>query len=532
LTHNGRKHLCISAGEEEIDFNIKVTGSRVAPPRRPHFLVLPVLLVVGCSSLKPIESTPEYTPPPAHTQIWTAVGSAVAEDWHVLLNDGATALDWRLRTIDAASDSIDFQTFLWEFDTVGAMVTDHIVQAADRGVRVRILIDDSFLFHEDELLLALAEHPNIEYRVFNPFKRRSGGLATRQLLNATELGRLDHRMHNKSMVVDNQVAIVGGRNIGDEYFGLDDTANFRDVELLLGGHIVQKVSVAFDNYWNNHWSFPIETLSHKKASAEQLAEARRVTDLSTHLHAEASSEELAAIWLDVTEGADTGDATLYVDDPPVDNPKNREEAPIQVASELVELFDGAESEILIVSAYLIPTPHLEGAIERALDRGVRVRILTNSIGSNNHLTAHSAYRNHIDTLLEYGAELHEVRTDARDRDRYMLTPIGSKKLALHAKALIIDFDKVFVGSANLDPRSLRINTEMGFLVVSEEFNQRMRSAFEGDFSTANAWRLELQEDHSVFWVADDQTLESQPATSFMQRIEDWFFSNLPIEGEL
>ena len=487
---------------------------------------------MGCASLKPLELPPEHTPPPANTPIWDAVGAAIAEDWHVLLNDGPTALDWRLRAIDSASDSIDFQTFLWHFDSVGAMVLDHIVQAADRGVTIRILVDDTFLVHEDELLLAIAEHPNIEYRVFNPFKRRSGGFATRQLLNLAEFGRLDHRMHNKSMVVDNRVAIVGGRNIADEYFGLDDEANFRDLELLLGGQIVQKVSVAFDDYWNDHWSFPIEALSHKKSSAEQLAEARRVTGFPLDLPAETLTEELVLRWLDVVEDADTGDAILYADDPPDDNPNNPEEAPIQVANELVSLFDGAESEILIVSAYLIPTPHLEGAVKRALDRGVRVRILTNSIGSNNHLTAHSAYRNHIDTLLEHGAELHEVRTDARDRNRYMLVPIERKKLALHAKALVIDNDKVFVGSANLDPRSLRINTEMGFLVISQAFNQKLRSALEDDFSTANAWRLDLQEDGSVFWVSNDRTLESQPATSFMQRIEDWFFSNLPIEGKL
>ena len=450
----------------------------------------------------------------------------------MLLNDGPTALDWRLTAIDSASDSINLQTFLWHFDTAGAMVMDHIVKAADRGVSVRMLIDDTFLVHEDELLLALAVHPNVEYRVFNPFKRRSGGLATRQLLNLGEFSRLDHRMHNKAMVVDNQVAIVGGRNIADEYFGLDENANFRDLELLLGGSVVQQVSDVFDTYWNDRWSVPIESLSHMKASAEQLAEATQITESSRHLHTEESTEDLLARWLEIVEDADIGEAVLYADDPPQGNPKNRAESPIQVANELTSLFDGAESEVVIVSAYLIPTPSLEGAIERALKRGVRVRILTNSISSNNHLTAHSAYRNHIDTLLKSGAELHEIRTDARDRERYMLTPIDQKTLALHAKALIIDHDKVFVGSANLDPRSLRINTEMGFLVLSEQFNQRLRRALDEDFSAANAWRLELQEDGRVFWVAGDNVLESQPAVSTMQRIEDWFFSHMPIEGEL
>jgi cardiolipin synthase C len=512
--------------------NLMTNSKSAAVAAWSRSLILLTLLTAGCTSLKPVELAPEYTPPPAHTALWDTVGAAAKQDWHVLLNKGPVALDWRLRAIDSASTSIDLQTFLWHFDTAGAMVLDHLVAAADRGVTVRILIDDTFLVHEDQLILALAEHPNIDYRVFNPFKRRSGGFATRQFLNLAEFRRLDHRMHNKAMVVDNQVAIVGGRNLADEYFGLDEGANFRDLELLLGGSIVQEVSAAFDDYWNDRWSVPIESLSHEKASPAQLAEARRVTDASLHIHAEESTEELVARWLEILKDADTGDAILFVDDPPQDNPKNREEEPVQVANELVRLFDEAESEIIIVSAYLIPTPELEGAIERALNRGVKVRILTNSIGSNNHLSAHSAYRNHIDTLLEHGAELHEVRMNARDRDQYILTPIGRKTLALHAKALIIDDDIVFVGSANLDPRSLRINTEMGLLVLSDQFNAKVRTALEGDFSTANAWRLEMQSDGKVFWVSDDQTLQSQPASSFTQRLEDWFFSHMPIEGEL
>ena len=497
-----------------------------------RIIALCVVLLSGCAGLEPVELPPEHTPPPAHTDLWNAVNYASHADWHVLLNDGPAALDWRLHAIDSASESIDLQTFLWFFDTAGAMILDHLVQAANRGVSVRILIDDTFLVHEDELLLALAAHPNIEYRVFNPFKRRSGGVVTRQLLNLADFSRLDHRMHNKAMVVDNQVAIVGGRNMADEYFGLDDGANFRDLELLTGGPVVRKISTAFDEYWNDRWSFPIGTISHEKASFEQLAEARRIVDASLHLHDEETTAELTRRWLDVVERADFGKSTLYVDDPPEDNPTDPAEAPIQVANELIQLFDSAVSEILIVSAYLIPTPHLEGAVERAIDRGVRVRILTNSIRSNNHLTAHSAYRNHIRTLLGHGAEVHEVRIDAKDRARYILTPIGRKTLALHAKALVVDNDKVFIGSANLDPRSLRINTEMGMLVVSEVFNAKVRQALERDFSSKNAWRLQMQDDDKIVWVSDDRTLQSQPASSVMQRIEDWFFSHMPIENEL
>lgn len=516
----------------KIDINIKLTDTRTRFAQRLSTLSLFAFLVAGCASLDPIEQEPEFTAPPSHTVIWDALSAASEKDRHVLLNDGLTALDWRLRAIDSASDSIDFQTFLWYLDTTGAVVLDHVIRAADRGVTVRILVDDTFLVHEDKMLLALASHPNIEYRVFNPFKRRSGGAVTRQLLNLGEFRRLDHRMHNKAMLVDNQVAIVGGRNIANEYFGLDEAVNFRDLEIMLNGPIVQTVGDTFDKYWNDRWSVPIENLSHKKASNEQLSEARAATDMPPNLHREESADEMLLRWLDVFDDADSGEAILYSDEPPDSNPKNRDEAPVQVAHELVQLFDEAESEIVIVSAYLIPTPNLEGAVQRALARGVRVRMLTNSIGSNNHLTAHSAYRNHIDTLLQHGAEIHEVRTDANDRGQYMTKPVADKKLALHAKALIIDSDKVFIGSANLDPRSLRINTEMGFVIISEAFNREVRLAVEGDFLGDNAWRLELQDDGQVFWVSNDKTLESQPAVSTMQRIEDWFFSHLPIEGEL
>jgi putative cardiolipin synthase len=195
------------------------------------------------------------------------------------------------------------------------------------------------------------------------------------------------------------------------------------------------------------------------------------------------------------------------------------------------MFDGAVEEIIIVSAYLIPTPELEGAVERAIARGVRVRMLTNSIRSNNHLTAHSAYRNHIEALLGNGAELHEVRIDARDRHLYMLSPVSDKELMLHSKTLIIDRDKVFIGSANLDPRSLRINTEMGLLIRSAELNAALRAVVTPDFSPANAWELRL-DGSDVVWVSDRVTLTNQPAASTMQRIEDWFFAHLPLEDEL
>jgi putative cardiolipin synthase len=495
-----------------------------------------VLLLSGvlgaCQVLEPIDTPDEFAPAPAESPLWDSLEAIRSDDWHVLLDDGPSALDWRLLTIDAATESIDMQTFLWDFDTAGSMVLTHLMAAAERGVRVRLLVDDTFLASEDRLLLALEAHPNIEYRVFNPFKRRSDGLVTRQLLNLGEFERLDHRMHNKALVADNRIAIVGGRNLADEYFGLHEAANFRDLELLVGGPIVREISAAFDAYWNDRWSFPIEALSHLEPSYADLDEATEIKDPDIRIHNEPTPDLLQRRWEAQLRNALPGKPTLFVDEPPAERPDAAADQPVQLANELVALFDGATEEILILSAYLIPSPDLEATIERAVRRGVEVRILTNSISSNNHLAAHSAYRNHIQQLLAGGAELHEVRVDARDRYVHMFPPADRKSLALHAKALVFDHDKVFIGSANLDPRSLRINTEMGLLVESEALNARVRTAFEPDFAEANAWHLKIGERGQVVWVSEGVVLTSQPADSYMQRIEDWFLAHLPLEDKM
>ena len=490
------------------------------------------LLAAACSSLQPVDLPPEYTPAPTTATLWTTLSEQRSGDWYALLNDGPGALDWRLRAIDSATESIDLQTFLWSVDTVGALVLDHLVAAAERGVIVKLLVDDSFLLGKDDILLELAHHPNIEYRIFNPYKRRSNNVVARQALNLAEFHRLDNRMHNKAMIVDNRIAIVGGRNLADEYFGLHAVANFRDLEVMVGGPLVLEITAEFDSYWNDHWSVPIESLSHVSHTAADLDAARTVREANTHIHDEESDAERFEEWRALTRNAVDGEATLFVDEPPEENPAEASEAPVQVANALMDVLDAATEEVLIVSAYLIPTPELEGAVERAVDRGVRIRMLTNSIRSNNHLTAHSAYRNHIRELLDNGAELHEVRIDATDRHIYMLSPIEEKQLALHAKALVIDYDKVFIGSANLDPRSLRINTEMGLLIESEALNAEVRKAVAPDFSQTNAWQLEIDEEGRVVWVSHDVTLTEQPAASMLQRIEDWFFSHLPLEDEL
>jgi len=316
------------------------------------------------------------------------------------------------------------------------------------------------------------------------------------------------------MVVDNRVAIIGGRNIADEYFGLHATGNFRDMELLVGGPVVQKISGGFDLYWNNQWSFPVDLLIESDSSDPNIDSVRIGRLLDEDVHREQSEQIRTSSWREMVERAVSGKPRMLLDEPAVGNPADQKNAPVQLEKDIVQLIDSANDEIRMVSAYLIPTSEFEAAIERAESRGVEV------------------HRNHIRQLLEHGADLHEVRVDAGDRATYMQAPLENKMLALHAKLMLVDKEKVFIGSANFDPRSLRMNTETGLLIHSEELAQQVQDAIFVDFLPRNSWHLRIEESGQVQWVSDDQKLDHIPAHSFMQSIEDWFFAHLPIEGEM
>jgi putative cardiolipin synthase len=491
-----------------------------------------VFLAAGCSTLQRVDLPDETSMAPAQSALWTQLAEVRSDDWFHLLNIGGEAIEWRLRLIDSASQSIDLQTFLWSDDQTGLRILRHLFEAADRGVRVRILVDDSFTVTHDELIWEIDQHPNIEFRIYNPYARRSSSMVVRQLLNLGDFSRVDHRMHNKLMVVDNRAAIVGGRNLADEYFGTHEEANFRDLEVLNAGPAVQWLSIKFDGYWNSDWSFPADrllTFEPKMSPAE--FEAWILSTVERGLQQEDAATRTRA-WRQTAQDAVAGEVLVFADLPADENPAVPEESPIQLAQELINLIDAANEELILVSAYLIPTPELEQAIERAEDRGVRVRILTNSLRSNNHVAAHSAYRHHVQRLVDHGAEVHEVRAYAKDRAFYMQHPVEDKHLGLHSKLLLIDNHLSFIGSANLDPRSLRINTEMGLLINSTEFNGLVREVLALDFHQRNAWHLQLQPDGHVAWVADDVVLHEQPAESALQRLEDWFLGILPIEEEM
>ena len=486
-----------------------------------------LIIFSGCATIQPVDLPDEKALEPAETEFWTVLSTERSGNWFKLLNSGDEAIEWRLRLIDSATRSLDLQTFLWLEDTTGLTVLRHILDAADRGIRVRLLLDDLFTVGESDTIFAIDHHPNIEYRIYNPFGRRYDSIFLREMMNLGEFYRLDHRMHNKVLVADNRTAIIGGRNIADEYFGDHLTANFRDMEVLTAGPVVETISSRFDDYWNNNWSIPADRLLDLSAPEKnpEVLMARLKETIERGLEENHMTRRI--MWLSAARSAAFGKASVIADDPAAAN-----EMPNQLAHALVKWIDRSNDELILVSAYLIPTPELEAAIERAESRGVRVRILTNSLRSNNHVPAHSFYRNHVQRLIGHGADLHEVRALAKDRSIYMRSPVDNKKLGLHAKLILFDRDHVFIGSTNLDPRSLHQNTEIGIFIQSAELNQRLREKLAIDFHKRNAWHLQMGDDGKIAWVADDIVLDSQPADSAFQRLEDWFISILPVEEEM
>lgn len=498
--------------------------------RRTRLALIALVLLSGCTTLGPVNAPVSTARDAGGKSFLNELASSWPGDRLDVLNSGAEALDWRLRVIDSAVDSIDLQTFLWSIDETGTDVVARLIAAADRGVRVRILLDDTFTVGEGTALMALSRHPGVQLRIYNPVARRPDSLVLRQVENLNDFVRIDRRMHNKVMISDMRAAIVGGRNLADEYFGRHPGANFRDLELLAVGPVVVDLAQVFDRYWNSPWSVPAGDLLATAGNEQELARLRDTVEQRIRRTPPRSPDALRVAWNEFMTGAVTGDARVLADEPAGEDAVAVR--PAQLATELVEQLAMARNELVIVSAYFIPTAELEDAIRSAEQRGVQVRVLTNSLRSNNHTAAHAAYRTFVRKLIGYGVDVHEVRALAKDRAIYMQEPVDRKHLGLHAKTLLIDEDWSFVGSANLDPRSLELNTEVGLLVQSPELNRRLRECLSRDFDTRNAWQVRESADGELVWVGDDQTLRSQPAESPLQRLEDWFLGILPIRDKM
>lgn len=452
----------------------------------------------------------------------------------VLVPGNREAFTDRVALADFAEKTLDVQYFIWSRDTIGSLLGEHLVAAADRGVRVRFLVDDVNFKKRDGAVAALSAHPNVEIRIFNPHRYRSA----RVFEFVANFGRLNKRMHNKIMVMDNACAIVGGRNIADEYFGLSRDYNNRDLDLVAVGPIVRDISATFDEFWNSEASVPIEALVEGTRDLDDFR--RQVETMKAHARREDYPFPLELDVADLRARLDTVvDNFLWA---PArvfhDTFASMREAGggTTLAEQLHAEIDGAKREVLVESAYFVTRrPGIERA--RALaDRGVRVRVLTNSLASNNVLAAQAGHAKNRDKLLEAGVELHELRPDAAVVLRQVAPHAQGSTTTLHTKALVIDDEKAFVGSYNLDPRSMDINSEIGIFVESPAFARRVRAILDEGVTDANAYRVTLDGRGRLRWETivdgEPQTWIRDPETTAGKRFKSGLISILPIQGQL
>ncbi len=443
---------------------------------------------------------------------------------------GLDALGIRLALMDKAERSIDAQYFLMKPDSAGRLFAMKLLEAADRGVRVRLLLDDIFTTVDDAAFILINEHPNIEIRLFNPIGR--GGVFLVSYLGHFKLA--NRRMHNKSFTVDNQFSVIGGRNIADEYFELLNDEEFRDFDMLAVGPVAADISVTFDRFWNYKLSVPIEAFNNGKQFAD-LETARANMPASI----KAASESIygkalhSPLMLDVAEHRVElfpADSRVITDDP--DKLLNKVSADHQIlVTELAAVVNQAESEVVVITPYFIPGKDGVEFWRGIADKGVRVVIVTNSLASNNHTAVHGGYARYRRAMIETGVELYEARVDSSK------TSAGSDDksydtMTLHTKATIIDRKITLVGSLNLDPRSIEINTEFGVLIDNAEMAGDLVAGFFKNLPSF-AYRVTLNEKGKLRWttIIDGQEVveTNEPDTSEWLRFKAWFMRILPEE---
>ncbi len=448
-----------------------------------------------------------------------------------LLPLGAYSLDARLQLIDRAAHSLDVQYYVLDNDATGRLLLSHLADAAARGVRIRLLVDDLFTTHTDALLVALAAHPGVEVRLFNPFgAARSSGLAGRFLASLFDARRLNHRMHNKLLIADGVMAVAGGRNIADDYFQRGAQYNFIDLDALIVGAVIAELASSFDQYWNSPVVLPIESISTNTDSPEALRSRFAAQTAESRTLAKWDLPEVDALgYGPIAEEIKAGRLGLIwgramaLADPPDKLHRDADKAYADsLAYQALMKIWTADHEVTITSPYLIPGPLGIAAFEALGRKNVKVTVLTNSLAATDEPLVHTGYARYRPSLLDAGVELYEL-SPTRTQRHTRLGVFGSSVGRLHAKTAVVDGDKTFFGSMNLDPRSRTQNTELGVFVESPELASEMLRVVKIS-KLQNAYRVRHGEARQLQWVAVDddleQVLESEPESSFWLQLQN------------
>lgn len=432
----------------------------------------------------------------------------------------------------AAQRTLDVQYYIWHKDLTGTLLFESLRAAAQRGVRVRLLIDDINTSGLDPTLAALDSDPNIEVRLFNPFFIRS----PRWINYLSDFSRLNRRMHNKSFTADNQVTIIGGRNIGDEYFGAADDVVFTDLDVLAIGPVVKDVSRSFDSYWNSQSAYPVSLLMPSGTPTElhKLTDEASALELEPRAGAYVKALHGSSLMRQLTDGtiALQWATTHMVSDDPR---KGLGQVP---ASELLtykleKAIGKPQSHVELVSSYFVPTTAGVADLVALAKRGVKVKVLTNSLEATDVAAVHAGYAKRRKPLLEAGIKLYEMRGQPPANQRRRSTsPFRSSGSSLHAKTFSVDGSRVFIGSFNFDPRSAKLNTELGFIIDSPELAQAIAKAFDDKVPNV-AYEVHLSETGDLYWTEQKNGKEirhnTEPGASLWRRAVVGFLSVLPID---
>ena len=527
----------------------QIIAGRVAcglamPSIRPVLLRCVLALVAlaataGCTSLPPL---PARAATHAFADADTAAtklgaieraslaGAAKGASGFRLLPTGDHALDARLALVERAERSVDAQYYQLQRDGVGLAFLAGLRDAAARGVRVRLLVDDLYTTGEDELFATFAALPGVEVRLFNPLPARGGSLLGRLVLSLHDFGRINHRMHNKLLVADNRFAVSGGRNLADEYFMRSAAANFIDMDVISAGPIVREQSAVFDRFWNSAYAYPVESVvdlpldraAARRRFEEALGAGRkpeREPAASDVLGGAAVGFELASGRVQLVPAS----ARVFADAPEKVDTRGRDDGVTTVNRSVLDVMAEARSEVIIASPYFIPGEFGLERMKDGIDHGVSIVVLTNSLGATDAPLVHWRYARYRKAMLRLGVKLFELGPELAQKSGGF-GDFGASLGRLHAKVAVIDRRLLFVGSMNLDARSAWSNTEAGLLIDSPRLSEAIY-ALVGRDRNESVYRLRLAADgESIQWVttaADgkETVLDDEPHSDWLLRLK-------------
>jgi putative cardiolipin synthase len=464
------------------------------------------LVRLACLALSAVVFSPPSLaePNPPLAVVDAQIAAHPGQTGAYVLDRGEEALIARAWLADHAQRAIEVQYFIWSTDNIGILASEALLRAADRGVRVRVIVDDLLIDAPDKGLLALAKHPRIDIRVYNPKHSVGTPLAKRLLNVATDFRGVNQRMHDKTFIVDGKVAITGGRNMADEYFDYDHEYNFRDRDALLLGEVVKAMGASFERFWNSPLSVPVETLFDGIGLMRKNVDVddKEVAEVYRDLHAYARDpanfapsvramiESVPKAFPEIAARLAWGRVDFVSDRPGKNDRRFSLGGGGSTTRALAKLAAGARKSIVIQSPYLVLSDKALRLFREAMARGVRIRINTNSLEATDNLQAFSGYRDQRAALLKMGLEIHEFRPDPDSRRALMARTVATATppvFALHAKTMVVDGRVLYIGTYNLDPRSENLNTEVGVVIDNPALAAEVEAAIEADMRPGNSW---------------------------------------------